>query len=223
MNTLKCIALAAGLGCIGFLPASAATVFVDSAAFAAATTDIETETFDANITGPTVFNPNTAITFANGFTSTATTNQQFNEVRNGAFRGGTRAGINDTFDRTITFNFGSNITAFGGTFTNPAPIIVSGLFDGVQSSFLLGDFRTDTGFFGLTSTTGFSTLTFSTNTGGFLPFGNPTVSVQAINFTLDDLSTGQANVAPVPLPASALLLLGAFGGLGAIRKLRRRA
>lgn len=226
MNILQTTAIAASVTLAFVASASAATIFTDGTAFDAAVTDTTIETFDARIVGPTVFNPNTAVTFAGGITSTATSNQQFNEVRNGAFVGGTRAGRTNDFDQIITFDFGRDVTAFGGLFTGASNIQVSGVFDGVANTFLIGDSRTDNGFFGLTSTTAFRTVSFSTDTGGFLPFGNPTVSLQAINFGLDDLTIGTAVVAapaPVPLPASALLLLGAVGGLGGLRKLLRRA
>ncbi len=224
MKNLKFFTIAAAFSILGISPASSATIFTDADAFSGATSGVTTETFDADISGPGLFDPNATIVFAGGTTSTASNNRQFNEVMDGAFFGGTRAGRTDEFDNTITFDFGREITAFGGFFTDASPILVSGMFDGALTEFLLGDIRSDDGFIGLTSTTGFSEIIFSTNTGGFLPFGNPTVSLQAINFGLDDFSTGEASagISPIPLPASALLLLGALGGLGATRKLRRR-
>lgn len=225
MSCFKTFVIATGVSAVSISAAAAATTFTDVSAFGAATTNLTTENFDNDIAGPTVFDTDTTITFDSGTTSTATNNQQFNEVDDGQFRGGTRAGRTDEFDRTITFDFGTSITAFGGLFEGASDIIISGIFDGQQESLLIGDIRSDDGFFGLTSSTGFSTVTFSTDTGGFLPFGNPTVSLQAINFRLDDLMTGDAlDVAPpaVPLPASVLMLLSAVGGMGAIRRFSRR-
>lgn len=225
MKTIKSFALAASLCTIAVSSASAAT-FTDASAFASATTNIQTETFDNNIAQPGLFDT-PVITFNNGTTSAARNSQQFNRVTDGVFIGGTRAGRDDSFDNTISFDFGRQVTAFGADFMGASEIMVSGMFDGLSQSFLLGDLRSDDGFVGLTSTTAFSTITFSTDAGGFLPFGNPTVSLQAKNFRLDNLALGDADagnpISPVPLPASALMLLSAFGGIGAMRKLRKRS
>lgn len=219
MSILKSAAFAAGLGVAAIAPATAATVFTDAGTFNAATTGVRTETFDAPIPGRSVFDANRTITFAGGATSTASSNQQNNKVDTGSFAGGVRAGRTNAFDQTLTFDLDRDVTAFGAVFMDAAEIMVSGMFDGSAMSFLIGDSRAGNGFFGLTSGTAFRTITFSTDAGGFLPFGNPTVSLQAKNFRLDDLATGDVLApAPVPLPASALLLLGAVGGLGAVRR-----
>ena len=208
-------------------PSFGASILTDADVFAMNTSDVTVETFDNRIVGPTVFDSNTTITFDGGITSTATTNQQFNEVRDGAFRGGTRRGRSAEFDQTLTFDFGREITAFGGDFTGAGGILVSGMFEGMTQTFAIGDsLMNGTGFFGLISDTAFSSVTFSTNQGGFLPFGNPTVSLQAINFRLDNLAAGSAagnQVPPIPLPASALLLMAGLGGFGALRVRSRDA
>lgn len=225
MKTTRSLALAASFCTIAVSSASAAT-FTDAGAFATATTNIQTETFDTTIAQPGLFG-RPVITFNNGTTSTARNTQQFNRVTGGVFMGGTRAGRDDSFDNTIIFDFGRPVTAFGADFIGAAEIMISGMFDGQLQSFLLGDLRGDDGFVGLTSSTAFNTITFSTDAGGFLPFGNPTVSLQAKNFRLDNLALGDAAtgdpVSPVPLPASVLMLLSAFGGLGTLRKIRQRS
>lgn len=224
MKTTSLLSFAAILSMIMVSSASAAT-FTNADAFEAATTNIQTETFDNSIAQPGLFST-PVITLDNGTTSTARNTQQFNRVTNGVFMGGTRAGRDDTFDNTIIFDFGRQVTAFGADFFGANDIMISGMFDGQSRSFLLGDLRGDDGFVGLTSSTAFSTITFSTDAGGFLPFGNPTVSIQAKNFSLDNLALGDAvagdPMSPVPLPASALMLLTALGGVGAMRKLRQR-
>ncbi|MFT4793501.1 MAG: hypothetical protein ACJAVR_003696 [Paracoccaceae bacterium] len=99
-----------------------------------------------------------------------------------------------------------------------------GQFDGTLRSFLIGDARSGDGFFGLTSATPFQSVTFSTDAGSFFPFGTPTVSTQAKNFSLDDLVTGDMRaLALVPLPASALMLLSGLGLISAMRMRRRCA
>lgn len=71
MSALKSVALAASLNVVCFAPASAATVYIDVSAFAAATTNISTEAFDTPISGRTIFDAIKTITFAGGTTSTA--------------------------------------------------------------------------------------------------------------------------------------------------------
>ena len=225
MKPTRSLALAATLCTIALSSASAAT-FTNAGAFASATTNIQTETFDDNIAQPGLFGT-PVITFDNGTTSTARNTRQFNRVTDGVFIGGTRAGRDDSFDNTIIFDFDRQVTAFGADFIGAAEIMISGMFDGQTQSFLLGDLRSEDGFVGLTSSTAFSTITFSTDAGGFLQSGNHTVSVQAKNFRLDNLALGDAApgdpMSPVPLPASALMLLSALGGFGALRKIRQRS
>ena len=216
-------ALAAALGLFAATAAPAATTFTDAAAFGAATTGVTVETFDDRI-ADAVLGPNVPITFANGTTSAVTVVGQINRVQDGRFTGGTRRGRDASFDQTVRFDFGREVTAFGGDFTSLDGIVVSGVFDGMAESVRIEEqLGAQAGFFGLTSTTPFRTVTFSTVTGGFLPFGNPTVSLQAKNFGLDNLALGDAagGTPVVPLPATALLLLGGLGGLGALRAARR--
>ena len=62
----------------------------------------------------------------------------------------------------------------------------------------------------------FQFLTFDAASGGFTTYTNGSLS-------MDSLTVSQVGVAPVPLPASGLLLLAAGAGLAALRRRARRA
>lgn len=206
------LAFAAGAVCAA-LPVKASTVFTDRDTFSAQNTVVITETFDQAIMRAP------SITFGSGVTATASTPDvplTQNEVSNGSYVGFVRR---DGF-RDITFDFGMPISGFGADFTSGlsnTSLMVTGRFDGMSETVSIADAVGQQGFFGLTSTTAFQSVSFRTNAGAFL-FGAPTPfggeSFQVDNLTaLDD-----AGVAPIPLPATGFLLIAGLGGLGALRR-----
>lgn len=117
-----------------------------------------------------------------------------------------------------TFTFSTGMTAFGGGFDLSTIGLTSGLqfvLDGVTVLSTQLATATPT-FFGFVTDTAFTTVTLRGGTLG-LP------STPAQNYRMNDMSFGTAAPilpAPVPLPASLVLLLAGLGGLGMMRHRR---
>lgn len=197
------------------LTAGAATVFADRDGFNAAAGPLSTEMFD------NVIRSGRAITFDNGTVSTRVGGATANQVNNGRFLG-TVVAEDKRVPEKLTFDFAEGTTAFGADFgalgepftrTGPS-LFLTGLFDGILQTFSIGDVTGENGFFGLTSSTAFSSVTFTTQNPSF---------VGRENFNLDNLALSDNTpvVAPVPLPAGLPLLVGALGIFGFAK--RRRA
>ena len=214
MKTLTLASLALASAALA-TPGSAATVFGDRAAFDAQAMTIVTDRFDAPIaTG-------TSITFDSGITATKSSDgipPTLNRVTGNTTN--TPDGHYDGFVkkdgfRDITFDFGSAIFGFGADILSGlgagSSLMVMGLFDGMMQTVSVAQVNSGNGFFGLTSSTGFTSVTFRTEAGAALtpgaePFGGEL-------FSLDNLATSGAAMAAVPLPAAGLPLLIALGAL----------
>ena len=196
-------------------PVAAATVFTERSLFDSAVGASTTETFEDEI------GTATTITFASGTTATKSSAgipPTLNRVKFGHYTGFVQKGG----FRDITFDFGSEVIAFGANFESGlsnSSLMVMGMFDGVAQTFSIADAIGSSGFFGLKSDTGFNRISFRTNAGasfipGAAPFGGET-------FEVDNLSLAGTDVAPIPIPASFGLMALAMTALGAIG--RRRA
>ncbi|MEL6207291.1 MAG: VPLPA-CTERM sorting domain-containing protein [Pseudomonadota bacterium] len=185
-----------------------------NAAIAGASTS--TETFDNDIPG------GVSITFENGTTSTLSGGSlQFaafgNAVTGGVFQS-VVDGDGNSRPLLLTLDFGAPVIGFGADFT-------SGVSLGVQVGDNGGiEFSVDDGvtFFDLTDALGASE--------GFLGVVDPMAPFQTVQFRsssvfsregsfgIDNLVLAHSDIAAVPVPASALLLASALGGLGLVRR-----
>ncbi|MEM1331782.1 MAG: VPLPA-CTERM sorting domain-containing protein [Planctomycetota bacterium] len=174
-----------------------------------------TETFDNDIPG------RVSITFDNGTTSTLSGGSldfaaSDNVVSGGMFQGTVDGGGSDGA-LLLTLDFGAPVIGFGADFTS------GGNSDLIGEDNSAVEFSVDDGvtFFDLTDVLGASE--------GFLGVLDPTAPFQTVQFrsnstSVDDGSFGVDNLvlasdtAAVPVPASALLLAAAFGGLGVLRR-----
>lgn len=175
-----------------------------------------TETFDNDIPGQV------SITFDNGTTSTLSGGTlSFPEFDN-VVTGGVFQGTVVEFGlgaKLLTLDFGAPVIGFGADFIsggNP-DLLAGGDNSGVELS--VDDGVT---FFDLTDVLGASE--------GFLgvvdlmapfqtvQFRNNTVDLTTGVFGIDNLILASTDTAAVPVPASALLLAAALGGLGVLRR-----
>jgi len=200
------------LACLAFFVlscnahATTTTVVTSLADFTAAVagTTITTETFDNEIASAV------SITFDTGVTSTLAggdlvdaINFGDNRVDSGVYRGGVDGG-GAVAALTTTFDFTTPIVGFGGDFGAISRLDVS--IDGGTTFF---DLFTETGevngFFGLVSTTAFSSVQFSTQN-----------STSFEGFRIDNL----VFAAPVPVPAAVWLMGSALMGLVGVARRR---
>ena len=197
---------------IGVGAADAATVFTDSGAFEAnVDRPLVTEAFDVDIATAD------SITFPSGIVSTKSSSgvpPTLNRVDDGDFDGFL---VRDDV-RTIAFDLPAPVFAFGGDFSGGGTaldslFVTAALQDGetftASISALLGG---ESGFFGLSTDQTFLSLTFSTE-AGILTGGTP---IGGQVFSVDNVV-----LAPIPLPAGMVLLLGALGFGGAASRLAR--
>lgn len=196
--------------------AFAVTIFVERSLFEAAVTGpLVTDTFNNDIDTADV------IVFDSGTTSTKSSTgvpPTLNRVAFGQFTGFVQR---DGF-RDITFDFPLPVTAFGGDFSSVSSLLV-GSFDGTSMTLSISDaLAGDAGFFGVVSDDTFSSISFSTEAGQiFFPGGPP---VGGETFNLDNFTIAPITIAPIPLPASLPLLVGALVVLGGtIASSRHRA
>ncbi|MEM6934139.1 MAG: VPLPA-CTERM sorting domain-containing protein [Pseudomonadota bacterium] len=179
-----------------------------------------TETFDNEVPG------GVSITFDDGTTSTlAGGNLDFAEFDNlvtgGVFQGVVEGGGEIVGALLLTFDFGAPVIGFGADFTsggNSDPAL------GPDNDNSGVEFSVDGGvtFFDLTDMLGASE--------GFLgvvdlmapfqtvQFRNNSTNVTEGSFGVDNLVLASSDTAAVPVPASALLLAAALGGLGVLRR-----
>ena len=135
---------------------NAASVYTDQSEFSALPGVTTIDTFDDEVA------TDTTITFKSGVTATKSSDgvpATLNRVKFDKYTGHVKR---DDF-RTITLDFGSEITGFGADFSGLSSLMVTGNFDGVNETVSIFDAVGANGFFGLTSTTGFQTVTFTTN------------------------------------------------------------
>jgi hypothetical protein len=204
--------LAAAIALAAALPATAAT-FTDEATFLAAAPGATSEDFEgSSFDGTTISFGGGTITCAGG---------SFCDSFFGLSFGGGLAlsGINAPFFGTpdiLTFVFAAPINAFGIFIGGAGDVgtqnLTAELSDGTILDVLTdytngsGTFVGNTNFFGVTSATPFTSVSFAGE-----PIGD--------GVFFDDMSfRTDRSVAPIPLPATALLLAGAVLGLGAIRR-----
>lgn len=176
-----------------------------------------TETFDSDIPG------GVSITFDNGTTSMLSGGNLGlanidNFVIGGVFQG-VVDGDGDAGALLLTLDFGAPVIGFGADFTSGGnPSFPSGDDNNSGVEFSVDDGLT---FFDLTDALGASE--------GFLGVLDPMAPFQTVQFrsSSDVSSDGSfgidnlilaSDAAAIPLPASALLLVAAFGGLGILRR-----
>ncbi|MCU9840604.1 VPLPA-CTERM sorting domain-containing protein [Ruegeria sp. WL0004] len=189
--------------------ASATTQYSDRTAFEAATASLTTETFNGFTSDVSL----AATTFDVGDFSIATTLN--NSILKIDADGADSHSVNGSaFVRGVglpgdmfTYIFDTAITAFGvdlfgfNDFEERTRVVINGntytlpVVNGVVNSF-----------FGFTSGTAFTSVSFNVIAGGE-------------DGGFDNISYGA--VAPVPVPAAGLLLLSGFGALGAIARRRK--
>ncbi len=197
-------------------PLGAVTIFVDSgfdrSAWTASVSGVTTDTFTADIAQSDTLN------FASGIQSIAVTplGSPNHFVGSGRFSGTLRPAASvSTGYLTFTWTFPVAVTAFGADFFSiggSRQVSVQGTFDGGLEAFDLralftGDGGLDQGFFGLTSTTPFSSITL-------IALGTSTNDA----FTVDNAAFGTANATAVPEPSTLVL----FGGAAALFLFGRR-
>lgn len=116
-------------------------------------------------------------------------------------------GLGDKGFATVSRSGDGNIM----TFRYDDPLFVDSMLPpGRQQESLFPSIRSDATLFDFSG----SMTIFAQLTSGDVPGG------ELFTVTIDGLAVP---IAPVPLPASALLLLGAMGTLGAVRRIRRRS
>ena len=195
--------------------ASATTVFTDRTLFEAAVGPLTTETFDNSI------GTASTIVFDGGITSTKSSDgipPTLNRVELGVFSGFV---ARDDF-RNISFTFLNPIFAFGADFRDVESLFVSGLFDNTNEKLSISDtFAGSSGFFGLSSTSSFTQILFTTNAGVVLfPGGSP---LGGDSFDVDNLSvSSSAAISPVPIPAAFPLLAAGISAMGIMGWRKRR-
>lgn len=213
--SFKTTAVAVAIFCLSQAAMAATTTYADQASFDAAVGTSITDDYENS--GYTLVQSNadmSAVLGETSYTSTGFLPSEINLVTSSSGNNYYCAGCNGSFTLDFTStSVGTSDGVYGVSFDffnqrNPFYTAFVTYGDGSTENIQLDEVDFPAfGFFGFTSDVMISSIAFGLADGGTTGSGS---------FGLDNLTI--ANMAPVPVPAAGLLLLGALGGLGALRR-----